>query len=498
MTELRPIARCYIALLALATLFATGAGLLATGWPLTERPALAAAFAGLLVLAAAFPLHIADKTKITLDSGVVFAIVLLFEPGPAMLLAGAGVTVAQLVRRDPASQAAFNGAAATLQAAAGALLLAFSGWDWGQLSIGPAVLPALATTALAMFLVNLLAVATIVALQTGASWWSVTRESLGFGALQDVALFALGLFAAVVAEVDPTLLPILLVPALVTYLSLVWHLRARAAARTDAHGSLGRGATLYVAAVAVAALGLLPALRAGLWSLDTAQALTAVALAACVTLAFLYPLALGFRSKLVLDTGVIFAAILLFDPAVAMLVAGAGSVLAHLIRRDDHAQCVFNSAQTMLQAAAGGSLLALVGWNVAGLQHATPAQLAALAGAALLMYLVNTVSVATIIALHEGLPPLAVWRGLVGPADAVERGLQYSLGLAAAATLAASPWLLPAFGLPAVGLYLVLRALPVLRERRARADAAALVAAPPAPPAPPLRPLSTSAGRRAA
>jgi hypothetical protein len=93
-----------------------------------------------------------------------------------------------------------------------------------------------------------------------------------------------------------------------------------------------------------------------------------------------------------------------------------------------------------------------------------------------------------------------VWRSLVGPADAVDRGLQYSLGLAAAATLAAYPWLLPAFSLPAAGLYLVLRAWPVLREQRARAraDAAALGAAQSAPPAPPLRPLGTSAGRRAA
>jgi hypothetical protein len=406
-----------------------------------------------------------------------------------MLLAGAGVAIAQLARSDPWLQATFNGAAATLQAASAGVVLALSGWRFDQLALTrPATLLTLATTAAAMYLVNLLAVATIVALQTGEPWWGITRESLGFGALQDIGLFVLGLFAVVLIDIDATLLPIFVVPAVVTYLSLVWHLRRRDEAGAVAVGPLGRSAAIYIAAVTAAALGLLPALLDGLRALDAAQALTAVSLAACMTLAFLYPLGLGFKSKLVLDTGVIFAAILLFDPAVAMLVAGAGTVLAHLIRHDDRAQCIFNSAQTMLQAAAGGLLLTLVDWGIAGLQRATPEQVLALAGAALLMYLLNTISVATIIALDEGLPPLTIWRGLVGPADVVERGLQYSIGLTAAATLAAYPWLLPAFSLPAAGLYLTLRGWPRLREQqaRAKAEAAALIADQPVAPLPPL------------
>jgi hypothetical protein len=44
-----------------------------------------------------------------------------------------------------------------------------------------------------------------------------------------------------------------------------------------------------------------------------------------MAVAMLFPLHVGFKTKLALDTAVVFAAILLFDPAIAMLVAASGT-----------------------------------------------------------------------------------------------------------------------------------------------------------------------------
>ncbi len=117
-------------------------------------------------------------------------------------------------------------------------------------------------------------------------------------------------------------------------------------------------ARLYVAAVSLTAIGLgllltlVPVGPPSRVPTGTAWVFTGI-----MAVAWLFPLPLSLKRKLYLDTCILIAAILLFQPAVAMLIAGAGTALAHAIRREDWVQAVFNSAQTMLQAAVGGAHL---------------------------------------------------------------------------------------------------------------------------------------------
>ena len=67
--------------------------------------------------------------------------------------------------------------------------------------------------------------------------------------------------------------------------------------------------------------------------------------------AWLFPLPFAYQTKLYLDTSVIIASIMLFDPGVAILVAATGTIVAHALRRRTAAESIFNAAQTALQAA---------------------------------------------------------------------------------------------------------------------------------------------------
>ena len=168
-------------------------------------------------------------------------------------------------------------------------------------------------------------------------------------------------------------------------------------------------AKLFIFALALITLGAVPLALHFTGDLSSERLIAAVAFAAFMAIAMLFPLHVGFKTKLALDTSVIFAAILLFQPAIAMLIAASGTMLAHLVRREPPLQAIFNTSQTALQAAAGSLLLAMVGWNTHELQFNHPLQMVAIAGAAIVMYLINTLAVATIVGLQSGMAPLHIW-----------------------------------------------------------------------------------------
>src|SRR5688572_29900993 len=94
-------------------------------------------------------------------------------------------------------------------------------------------------------------------------------------------------------------------------------------------------ARLYIVALTLSALGLAACLLAADESLGSGTQVVPIAGAGVMAIAWLYPLHLSFKRKLLLDTSVLVALILLLPPGVAMVVAGAGTLLAHAIRRDD-------------------------------------------------------------------------------------------------------------------------------------------------------------------
>src|SRR5688500_2756403 len=98
MNELRPAIRLYIAALSLAAL-----GLLLALVPNARPPegwtgVLALSLTGLMVVASLLPLPLGFKTKIYLDTSVIFAALLLLEPGVAAIVVAAGVVIADVVR----------------------------------------------------------------------------------------------------------------------------------------------------------------------------------------------------------------------------------------------------------------------------------------------------------------------------------------------------------------------------------------------------------------
>ncbi len=184
--------------------------------------------------------------------------------------------------------------------------------------------------------------------------------------------------------------------------------------------SLRPAAKLYLAAVALAALGVTAVTLAHATPPDRDRAALALALTGAMAVAWRFPLPLVAGTKLPLDTAVLVAAILLFEPGVALLIAGTGTLVAHSLRRQPWDQAVFNTAQVVLMAAVGGLLLAGMGWRVDRLGLDQPGSALPIVAVAAAMYLLNVLVVATIVALQaEGAFPHA-WRRAVG--DAVRGG----------------------------------------------------------------------------
>lgn len=229
MFGLRRSAQVYIGILATVALGSLIVALQSVASGLSaSHVALATAFTGLMTLAYVFPLHFAFKTKLTLDTSVIFAAVLLFEPGVAMLIAGTGTLLGQGIRREPWIQALFNSSQATLQTGAAGILLALTGWSHQTLRFDqPGQIIMVATAAAMLLLVNTIAVSIIVGLQSGLSPWKVWRESIQFGSAEELALLALGLLGAVVVDVHAWTLLILLLPAVVVYRSLERYIQLR-------------------------------------------------------------------------------------------------------------------------------------------------------------------------------------------------------------------------------------------------------------------------------
>ncbi|HEY7035031.1 MAG TPA: bifunctional diguanylate cyclase/phosphodiesterase [Thermomicrobiales bacterium] len=182
----------------------------------------------------------------------------------------------------------------------------------------------------------------------------------------------------------------------------------------------------------------------------------AVAMVGFMVVAWLFPLPFAFQTKVYLDTGVVFASILLFDPGVALAAAALGTAIAHALRRRTPAESVFNAAQIALQAAIGGWILGLGGWSTDAVRVARPRDAAAVLAAGAAVYLVNTVLVAGVIAIQTAANPLRVWRDSTLDTTRVEilsHLSQVGIGLVAAITADAQPWSIVLLVLPAVTIY---------------------------------------------
>jgi len=188
------------------------------------------------------------------------------------------------------------------------------------------------------------------------------------------------------------------------------------------------------------------------------------AFAVLMAVAGRFDLDFTYRQKMLLDTSVIFAVAMLFEPGIAMSIIGTGSVIAWIWNRSEWYEALFNGAQAMLQVGAASGLLALAGWHTDPLRFNDPVQIALLPVAGVVIYLVNVTAVAGMVALQTGLALTEVWRQSV-----VEGGFnevsQVILGLLAAMLVDAHVWSLPLFLLPAVAIYTSLQRHQQLQQQ---------------------------------
>jgi diguanylate cyclase (GGDEF)-like protein/PAS domain S-box-containing protein len=222
-------------------------------------------------------------------------------------------------------------------------------------------------------------------------------------------------------------------------------------------------ARLYFAVLVLSVVGLMAGLLRLAAPPDRATLAQAAVGVALLTAAWLYPLSHSFKIRIHLGTSVLIAAIVLLPPGLAMIVAGAGTLLAHLIRRQDWVESTFNVAQTMAQAAVGGLILVAFDGRIPHRPEAVAYVL--LAGMA--MFVVNNLLVATMIALQTRRPLLSSWRESVLEVSRVEflgHVTEIGIGVFAVFLLATVPWTLPLLVLPTIAIYIALRGRIRLRQ----------------------------------
>jgi hypothetical protein len=225
--------RLYIAGIGAAFLFALFTALVTISPEVTAHTVgTASGLALLIAMARAYPVRLAPKRKMSVDTAPALAAVLLLSPVLAMLAAAIGMLSGEIRARGRWFQALFNSAVSGLRVGAGALAYrAVAGMSMGgaeQRDIDPI---ALVFGALALYLVSSALVDTAAGLTLGQNpfrgWWESQRRKLP----HEGVLLLLGVFAAMPARDYPWLLPVLVVPAAIVRRSLQDGLQLKSEAR---------------------------------------------------------------------------------------------------------------------------------------------------------------------------------------------------------------------------------------------------------------------------
>jgi len=158
-----------------------------------------------------------------------------------------------------------------------------------------------------------------------------------------------------------------------------------------------------------------------------------------IALAYIFPLHFPPKQKVIVDTAILFAAILLFDVPTTVFIAVTAFTFSQLILRMPWYAILFNASQLGLLVALAGFVYHSIGpstypFSIEGLEQAV-----AVAGAAITFYVVNTLTVATAVGLQRGMSPFAVWKANWRD-DIAEYSALLLLGLLTALIVSVYPW----------------------------------------------------------
>jgi diguanylate cyclase (GGDEF)-like protein len=239
------------------------------------------------------------------------------------------------------------------------------------------------------------------------------------------------------------------------------------AATSSTDEPLPPAAKAYLAAVVLVGFVVGSILLTRTAALDMREAMVAVAFLLAMTVTGLVPLSTGAKVKLLLDTAIFVAAVLIFAPGVAVFVTSAGVVVAQFLRRESWDQILFNGAQTALQAAAGAGILAAFGWQVDHVDFTRMEVVqASVVGIGLL--LLNSLLVAPMVALQTADSLPQVWARILlgaGPLQIMSDLAQVGLGVVMAYLAATRGPLLILLLIAALGGYTTLAHHLQLRRR---------------------------------
>jgi len=214
--------RIYILGVALAALalFASAANLWGVN-VISEQPILAGLFLAAIAVSSSFPVHISPKTKVSVETTLIFAALLLFPPSAAIAISALGMVIScQVFQQKKWGHTLFEVAQTALYTGLGGFLYhSLVSEPFTSIINSPRGLLILVGAALVMHVVNAFLVAGVVALQTHRSfaqvWWTCNSYDLP----QQAALYVMGPLAALVAQVSPWALYLMVIPMALIYVS---------------------------------------------------------------------------------------------------------------------------------------------------------------------------------------------------------------------------------------------------------------------------------------
>jgi len=213
---LRPALRVYVAAVIAVGTVALGLGALVLR-PLGTDLAQAAVLLVLATAAQLRPVHLTQKTKVTVEDAATFAAALLLDPALAMLVAGGSTALAGLRGRMSWYNRAFNVSAVVIDTGAASITFTLLA---GGAAPSLSTLPAIAAAALLKFAVNSTVVDVAVALQLRrrplAKWWARHRRD----AAQLLSLYVVGAIGAGAASDAPLILAVCVAPSALVLLAL--------------------------------------------------------------------------------------------------------------------------------------------------------------------------------------------------------------------------------------------------------------------------------------
>ena len=187
-----------------------------------------------MTLAWLFPIPIATRTKYYVDTAVIVAAALLLQPVLTLAAVGSGALVAHGLRRDSrdVAQALFN-AAQVMLIASTVIVFLVAGGRTPNRDVPPdlRILPHVAVAAVVIYVLSVLFVSVIAALETSVPILARFRLDLTDEPWTELAahaaLVTVGFLAALVASVEPWALLLMSIPIAAIYVTLHQQNRVR-------------------------------------------------------------------------------------------------------------------------------------------------------------------------------------------------------------------------------------------------------------------------------